>query len=116
VVSRPVGVGERWKWGGVWLTNEAAQHEREVITPLEVSETAPVPLAIRVEDLDLMPRGSSYPVSASRCGRDHRLDAIYEELAGLAGALVCRHVDTEILPLRAIGVAQAAETDQTPAG
>ena len=107
-VGVPVQVAQRRQRDLVRLADERVEHHRHTVAGRDLGHPLPDPVALAVDDLDAVRRSALDAVAARGLHRDDLFLAVDVELRRVAWPLVGRDLDVEILPLRAICVAQAA--------
>ncbi len=112
VVRRPVRL-RQWREGHLTgLADHAAERQRDAVAGPKIGEAPPLPVAVGVDDPDPVGGGALDPVAARGLDGDHRLGAVDVELRGRARSVVGGDLQVQVLPLLALGVAEALEADE----
>ena len=115
MVGVPVQITERRQRDRLRLADQRIEHHRDAVAGGDLGHPLPDPVAVGVDDLDAVRRRALDAVAARGLHRHDLLGAIDVELRRGARPLVGRHLDVEILPLGAVGVAEASQADQPAA-
>ena len=98
------------------LTYQLIESKRHQVAFGDLPEPLPRPRAVFRNDLDPVLRCPLDPVATRRRHINHRFEAVDVELGGIPRALVGVHLDSEILPLLAVHIAQRTEPHEAALG